>query len=55
MSRVIRLNEDWLLADGNGKGTDTWLRDGLPREGAAHVDLPCFTHMALEDHTGVSF
>ena len=55
MNRIIRLNANWTLKDGNNSASETWLRDGLLQTDTVLVDLPCFTHMAIEDHVGVSY
>lgn len=55
MNKIIRLNKNWLLKDGNNAESEIWLRNGISQTDTVLVDLPCFTHMAIEDHVGVSY
>ncbi len=55
MNRIIQLNENWMLKDGNNSDSEIWLQNGIPQTDTFFVDLPCFTHMAIEDHVGISY
>ena len=51
----LRLNKGWFLLDGNHRDGTHFHKTGIPREEAVSVELPHFTHMALEDHVGISW
>ena len=53
-NRVYPLNCDWHLLDGNGADLPPYHETPLPAE-AVQVQLPCFSHMYLEDHVGISW
>jgi len=51
----IKLNNDWLLISGNDNENADYHKDGIPKEGAIPATLPCYTHMYIEDHVGISW
>ncbi len=52
-SRVTDLNRGWRLIDGNDKAE--YVESGIPESKSITVDLPCFTHMYIKDHLGISW
>lgn len=53
MTRTIDLNDSWRLIDGND-GT-SYHTSGVPAAGAIAAQLPCFTHMYIDHHVGISW
>lgn len=49
------LNKDWFIISGNGMEEVDFHRTGIPTENAVKAELPCFTHMYIEDHLGLSW
>lgn len=50
----VDLNDNWLLLDGNGEEQNYHVI-ALPIQKAVTAQLPCFTHMYIEDHVGISW
>ena len=55
MNRLLPLNENWLLSDGNTADSPEFHKNGIPRENAVSATLPSFTHMYIKDHVGISW
>ena len=49
------LNKDWLIISGNGMEDVNFHTTGIPTEHAVKAELPCYTHMYIEDHLGLSW
>ncbi|MBR4942288.1 MAG: hypothetical protein IKZ19_09855, partial [Clostridia bacterium] len=52
---IMTLNDNWLLIDGNIADDPGFHCRGIPRENALTAQLPCFTHMYIKDHVGISW
>ena len=55
MKTIYDLNKDWLLISGNEMEDMDFHKTGIPTDGAVKAQLPCFTHMYIEDHVGLSW
>ena len=49
------LNKDWLIISGNGMEDAEFHTTGIPTDNAVKAELPCYTHMYIEDHLGLSW
>jgi len=55
MQKTFALNESWLLIDGNNADNPDFHKNGIPKENAVEALLPCYTHMYIPDHVGISW
>ena len=55
MHMVLPLHEHWYIIDGNRQDSPDFHLNGIPREHAAEACVPCYTHMVIPDHVGVSW
>ena len=53
--RILALNDNWLLIDGNAVDTPDLHRNGIPLENAVSANLPSFVHMYVKDHVGIAW
>jgi len=51
----IKLNNNWLIISGNDNENADYHTSGIPKENAISAQLPCYTHMYIEDHVGISW
>lgn len=51
----IKLNNEWLIISGNDNENADYHISGIPKENTVTAQLPCFTHMYIEDHVGISW
>lgn len=51
----MKLNKNWMLISGNKDENSDYHASGIPKNDAISVQLPCYTHMYLEDHVGISW
>lgn len=49
------LNEDWAICSGNDHPDADLHTNGIDESAAVRADLPCFAHMVIEDHLGISW
>lgn len=50
----LKINDSWLLISGNNDNTN-YHQTPINKENAFVAQLPCYTHMYIEDHIGVSW
>lgn len=55
MKNHYNLNKDWFIISGNGMEDINFHTTGIPTEYAVKAELPCYTHMYIEDHLGLSW
>lgn len=51
----LKLNDNWLIISGNDDENTSYHESGILKENAVSAKLPCFTHMYIEDHLGISW
>jgi len=51
----FKLNDNWLIISGNDDENISYHESGILKENAVSAKLPCFTHMYIEDHLGISW
>ena len=49
-----KLNDNWLLISGNNSNIN-YHETNIAAEDGIKVQLPCYTHMYIEDHVGISW
>ena len=51
----FKLNDNWFVISGNNNEKASYHESGILKENAVKATLPCFTHMYIEDHLGISW
>lgn len=55
VKKIFSLNTGWYIIAANDSDSSEFHKYGIPADEAVIGDLPAYTHMYIEDHTGISW